>query len=147
MKTIFVDAVDAFVIPQNDSYIIYEDMHALLETFSNKKILLTGATKNDGFKKYGLDKMPYDVFTLEHNPEKADPKYYEILLERLDLDKNDVVYFEHNPIAVKSAQSVGIETYFYDEQKKDLGALQSFLMAHASESGSAAVGELEDFKF
>jgi HAD superfamily hydrolase (TIGR01509 family) len=98
----------------------------LLESFPNKKIILTGAN-DEKFKKFGLDKMPYEVFTLEHNPEKTDPKYYEKMLEYFNLSKNDVVYFEHNLEAVKSAQSVGIKTYYYDANKKDLGALKDFL--------------------
>lgn len=39
-----------------------------------------------------------------------------------------VVYFEHNEDAVKSAQSIGIKTYYYDAEKKDLDALKSYLL-------------------
>lgn len=74
--------------------------------------------------------MPYEVFTLKHQPEKTDPAYYEKMLEYFQLDKVDVVYFEHNAEAVKSAQSVGITTYHYDNEKKDLGALRDFLKMH-----------------
>lgn len=123
MKTILVDAVDAFVSPEG---IIFQEMYDLLETFSNKKILLTGAN-DEQFKKFGLDKMPYEVFTLKHNPEKTDPKYYELMLRHFSLTKDDVIYFEHSPEAVKSAQSVGIKTHYYDSEKKDLKALKDFL--------------------
>jgi len=41
--------------------------------------------------------------------------------------KDDVVYFEHNADAVKSAESVGITAYNYDKDKKDLEALKKFL--------------------
>ena len=123
MKIILVDAVEAFV---SNEGIVFKEMYNLLESFPNKKIILTGAN-DEKFKKFGLDKMPYEVFTLEHNPEKTDPKYYEKMLEYFNLSKNDVVYFEHNLEAVKSAQSVGIKTYYYDANKKDLGALKDFL--------------------
>jgi len=56
--------------------------------------------------------------------------YYEKMLERFHLDKADVVYFEHNEEAVKSAQSVGITTSHYDNEKKDLGAFRDFLKMH-----------------
>lgn len=126
MKTILVDAVDAFVIESEGAFRIFNEMHDLLETYPNRKIILTGA--NDGqFKEFGLDKMPYDVFTLKHNPEKTDPEYYEAMLKHFSLSKDDVVYFEHNPEAVKSAQSTGIKTYYYDPDKKDLEALKYFL--------------------
>ena len=131
MKTILVDAVDAFDIEENGTFHIFEDMYKLLETFPNRKILLTGAN-DDQFKAWNLDKMPYAVFTLKHIPEKTDPKYYETMLKHFGLSKNDVIYFEHNPEAVKSAQSVGITTYFYDSDKKDLAALKKFLSDNAS---------------
>src|SRR3989344_879433 len=123
MKTILVDAVYTFV---SENGIIFQEMFDLLETYPNKKIILTNAG-DDKWKQYGLDKMPYEVFTLKHNPEKTDPKYFEILLEHFGLNKNDVVYFEHNADAVKSAQSAGITSFFYDQDKKDLEALKTFL--------------------
>lgn len=123
MKTILVDAVDCFVSPEGK---IFEEMHSLLETYPNKKIILTGAN-DEQFRKFGLDKMPYEVFTLKHNPEKTDPAYFEKMLANFNLAKSDVIYFEHNPEAVKSAESVEITTYFYDNGKKDLSTLKSFL--------------------
>lgn len=124
MKTILVDAVDAFVM---EGKCIFKGMYDLLETFPNRKIILTGAD-DEQFKKFGLDKMPYEVFTLKHNPEKTDPKYYEKMLEHFDLSKDDVVYFEHNENAVKSAESIGIKSYHYSSGKRDLAALKNFLM-------------------
>ena len=126
MKTILVDAVDGFVIEAESGFQIFKEMHDLLETFPNRKIILTGAN-DEQFKKFGLDKMPYEVFTLKHNPEKTDPKYFETMLKHFGLNKDDVIYFEHNSEAVKSAESVGIKSYYYDPDKKDLVALKSFL--------------------
>jgi len=126
MKTILVDAVDCFVIEKEGTFQIFKEMKDLLETFPNRKIILTGAN-DEQFKNFGLDKMPYEVFTLKHNPEKTDPKYFEIMLQKFNLDAKDVIYFEHNPDAVKSAQSVGITTFYYDNDKKDLAALKKFI--------------------
>jgi len=126
MKTILVDAVDGFIIETGSNFVIFKEMHDLLETFPNRKIILTGAN-DEQYKKFGLDKMPYEVFTLKHNPEKTDPKYFETMLQRFGLSKDEVVYFEHNPEAVKSAESVGINSYYYDPVKKDLEALKKFL--------------------
>lgn len=123
MKTILVDAVNCFV---SDKGQIFGEMFDLLETYQNKKIILTGAA-DEKLKFYNLDKMPYEVFTLKHNPEKTDPKYYEIVLKNFDINKDEVIYFEHNIDAVKSAQSVGINTYYYDNDKKDLKSLKIFL--------------------
>ena len=126
MKIILVDAVDCFIIKKEEKFEIFQDMYKLLEEYSNKKIILTGAS-DDKWKLFGLDKMPYEVFTLKHNPEKIDPEYYNILLGKFSLKKEDVIYFEHNADAVKSAKSIGIETYYYDNDKKDLAGLKKFM--------------------
>jgi len=127
MKTILVDAVDCFVIEKEDgTFHIFKEMQDLLENFPNKKIILTGANDEQS-KKFGLDKMPWEVFTLKHNPEKTNPEYYKIMLQKFNLSPEDVIYFEHNSDAVKSAQSVGINTFYYDNDKKDLTALKQFL--------------------
>ena len=103
MKTILVDAVDAFVIEIDGVFKIFEEMHDLLEAYPNRKIILTGAN-DEQYEIFGLDKMQYEVFTLKHNPEKTDPEYYKKMPEHFGLNKGDVIYFEHNPEAVKSAQ-------------------------------------------
>ena len=123
MKTILVDAIHAFVIKGEG---IFQEMHDLLEGYPNNKILLTGANDEE-MEKFGLHDMPYEVFTLKHDPDKTDSKYFEIMLQHFNLEAKDVIYFEHNPDAVKSAQSVGIKTFFYDKDKKDLVALKEFL--------------------
>lgn len=123
MKTILVDAVNAFVSEDGE---IFKEMYELLEQYPNRKIILTGAD-DEQFKTFGLDKMPYDVFTLKHDPEKTDPEYFRKMLAQFQLSEGGVVYFEHNPEAVKSAQSVGITSYLYDNEKKDLDGLKRFL--------------------
>jgi HAD superfamily hydrolase (TIGR01509 family) len=126
MKVILVDALHTLVL---EGHGVFEDMHKLLEQYPNKKIILTGAN-DEQFKRFGLDKVPYKVFTLKHDPEKSDPRYYEIMLKQCGLHKENVLYFEHNADAVKSAQSVGITTYHYDKERKDLKQLKEFLDAH-----------------
>ncbi len=123
MKTILVDAVNAFVDTEGN---IFEEMHDLLEEYPNNKIILTGAD-DEQFAQFVLDKMPYEVFTLKHDPEKTNPEYYMMMLDNYELTPEDVIYFEHNPEAVESAKSVGIETYHYDKDEKDLDNLQDFL--------------------
>jgi FMN phosphatase YigB (HAD superfamily) len=123
MKTILVDAVYCIVSPEGE---IFQEMHKLLETYPNKKIILTGAN-DEQFIKFRLDKMPYEVFTLKHNPEKTDPLYYTKMLEHFNLAAGEVVYFEHNIDAVKSAESGGINTYFYNDEVKDLNSLKEWL--------------------
>jgi len=123
MKTILVDALHTFVIEGEG---IYKPLHDLLETYPNKKIVLTLADE-EKMKKFGLDVLPYEVFTTSFDPMKTDPEYYKQVLEKYNLKVEDVVYFEHSKEAVETAKSVGIQAHFYDEEKKDLEALKKFL--------------------
>ena len=126
MKTILVDAVHTFVIKGEG---VFEEMHALLEEYKNRKIIITGAN-DEQVKQFGLDKAPYEVFTLKHDPEKSDPAYYTTMLKHFDLAPEDVVYVEHNEVAVESARSGGITTFHYDALKRDVGDVGVFLEKH-----------------
>lgn len=126
MRTILVDAVETLVIENGGVFKIFKEMHELLEKYPNRKIILTNAD-DEQMVKFGLTNMPYEVFTLKHNPDKTDPQYFTKMLKHFGLNKNDVVYFEHNIDAVKSAQSVDITAYHYDGDKKDLENLKKFL--------------------
>lgn len=123
MYAILVDAIHTFIDKETG---LNQEMYELLESYPNPKIILTSAN-DEQVKQFGLDNMPYEVFTLKHNPEKTDPEYYKIMLAKYGLDTKNVVYFEHDPEAFKSAKSVGINTYYYDAEKKDLERLKSFL--------------------
>jgi len=123
MKTILVDAINTFIIKEMG---IFTEMYEMLEMFPNKKIILTNANDEEA-DKFGLSTMPYEVFTLKHNPDKIDSTYYETMLKHFGLVPEGVIYFEHNDDAVKSARSVGINTYHYDKDKKDLESLKNFL--------------------
>jgi putative endonuclease len=123
MKTILVDAVNTLVIKDEG---IYKPIFDLLETYPNEKIILTNAN-DEQLETFNFLNWPYKFFTLKHNPDKVEPEYFHKMLRLLDLKKEDVIYFEHSPKAVESARSVGIVTYHYDYQKKDVKALKSFL--------------------
>ncbi len=129
MQTILVDAINTFVLKGEG---IFSEMFTILEGYPNRKIILTGADDSQ-IQKFGLNHMPYELFTLKHNPEKSDPKYYEIMLKHFNLSADEVVYFEHNQHAVQSAKSVGINTFHYEKDSKDLKALKCFLDKSLSE--------------
>ena len=67
MKTILVDAINTFVIRGEG---IFKEMKNLLDRYSNKKIILTNAD-DEQMNETGLNNMPYEVFTLKHNPDKT----------------------------------------------------------------------------
>lgn len=123
MKTILVDAAGTFVIEGQG---IYQPLYELLESYPNRKIIVSNA--NDGqLIEYGIVNMPYEVFTLKHNPNKDNPEYFKILLNHFNLAVDDVIYFEHSQAAVDSAASLGVLSHFYDADKKDLVSLKQFL--------------------
>lgn len=123
MKTILVEALGTFVIEGEG---INQSMFDLLEKYPNKKIILTNAD-DEQIIEFGLVNLPYELFTLKHNPDKTDPEYFKKMLKHFNLQLEDVIYFEHNPEAIESAQSVGITSYHYDSENKDLQALKQFM--------------------
>ena len=122
MKTILVDAWNAFFTADG----MFKEMYEMLETYPNPKIIVTNAN-DEQLIQFGIDKSPYKVFTLKHNPDKVDSAYFVTLFKELNLNNENVIYFEHNIDAVKSAESVGIKTFYYDKDKKDLISLKKFL--------------------
>jgi len=122
MKTILVDAWNTFVTEEG----IFRDMKGMLDGFENRKLILTNANDEERVK-FGIVDMPYEVFSLSHDPNKVDPEFYRKMLEYFKLDSKDVVCFEHKEEAVKSAKSVGIISFHYDKDKKDLIALKKFI--------------------
>jgi len=107
MKIILVDAVDTFVIEGEG---VYKPMYELLEKYPNRKIILTNAN-DEQLVPFSLTNLPYEMFTLKHNPDKVDPSYFRQMLNNYNLNVDDVIYFEHNS----------------DAEKKDLNALKRFL--------------------
>jgi HAD superfamily hydrolase (TIGR01509 family) len=122
MKTILVDAAGTFVVDGK----VDDKLHSLLENYPNTKVILTNAN-DDQLITFGLVNMPYEMFTLKHNPDKVDQVYFQKMLEHFNLKAEDCVYFEHSPEAVESAKSVGIISHHFDETKRDLDALKIFL--------------------
>ena len=123
MKTILVDAVDTLIIKDQG---IDQEMFELLESFPNRKVVLTNAPE-DRMEEPDFLEVPYEIFSLYNDPGKTDPDYFHQMLAHLMLNAEEVVYFEHNPEAVKSAESVGITTYHFDSEKRDLKSLKDFL--------------------
>jgi len=127
MKTLLVDAVNTAIIKNEaGDFVQFKELFDLLETYPNPKLIVTNAN-DEQLVEFGLNNFPYPVFTMKHNPDKPDPVYFKTLLEQYNWQPTDVIYFEHNPDAVKSAESVGIIAYHYDKDAKDIIALKKFL--------------------
>lgn len=125
-KVILVDAINTFVIKWEG---IYQPLYDLLESYPNRKIILTNAD-DEQMEKFGLNDMPYEVFTCKHKPDKNDRVFYGRMIERLETHSSKFVYFEHNIDAVESARSMWITTLHYDKDKKNIEAVKEFLDAN-----------------
>ena len=123
MKTILVDALNTLYQKEGG---IDQAILDLLESYPNPKVILSNANDEE-IGTYGMTNPPYDFFTLKHAPNKTNSEYYTSMLEHFALTPNDAIYFEHNPEAVKSAESVGIISHHFDPIMRDLSALKSFL--------------------
>lgn len=126
MKTILVDIIDTFLTKEEG---IVAPIHDLLEEYPNRKILVTRAPE-DLMKIWEMDNLPYEVWSSKGDPKKNDSEFYRKLLTHFRLNPNDVVYIEHNPDAVETAESVGILTHYYDRHERDIDALWDFLDAN-----------------
>ncbi len=127
MKTILIDAVNTAIIKNEEGkFVKLQELFDLLATYPNNKIIVTNAN-DEQMVEFGLNDVPYPVFTMKHSPDKPDSVYFKTLLEQYSFKPSDVIYFEHNPDAVASAQSVGITAYHYNKDTKDLVSLKEFL--------------------
>jgi HAD superfamily hydrolase (TIGR01509 family) len=121
-KVILVDAINTLI--KKDIGVDFQ-LQNILDVFPNKKIILTNA--NDEQITEFLQNMPYELFTLKHNPEKTDGGYYEKFLEEYNLKPEQCLYIEHNKEAFEKAKELGIKTLWFDKEKRDLEEIELFL--------------------
>lgn len=123
MKTILVDAVHTFIHKIDG---LNMEMFDLLESYWNRKIVLSWANEQQIIK-FRLDKLPYEMFTMKHDPEKSDPLYYSSMLDHYWLQSQQTLYVEHNADAVRSAESVWIITLHYTIDSTDILKVRKFI--------------------
>jgi FMN phosphatase YigB (HAD superfamily) len=115
MKTILVDAWQTLITPKG----INRELYEMLESFPNPKIVVTNANPEEQ-ERFGINLQPYPVFTCSHNPDKSETGYFKNLMRQYNFSISDLLYFEHSEIAVVSAQSLNIRTFWYDTEKNDV---------------------------
>tara|TARA_B110001450_G_C17322285_1_gene359924 strand:- start:129 stop:506 length:378 start_codon:yes stop_codon:yes gene_type:complete len=122
MKIILVDAWNTLIKNKKIDSTIYN----ILEGLKNKKIILTNANDKE-LVNYGIINMPYEVFSLYHDPNKDNPFYFKLLIEKYNLIIDNLIYIEHNKEAVNSAISLGIKTHHYNPNEP-IEELSKFLL-------------------
>lgn len=123
MKTILIDAMYTLI---DTNGILDEKIQEILDRYDNPKIILTNM-RVETFQKYAMDLLPYPVFTLSREPSKLEPLYFEMLMEEYSIFAHECLYIEHNKEVVACAESVGINTNYFDSEKRDLKLLEEFL--------------------
>ena len=122
MKIILVDAWNTLITENG----IYMEMYNMLEKFDEKKIILSNANKNEQLE-FGMVNLPYDFFSLEHQPNKSNPKYFKLLIKKFDYNPNSLIYFDHDIAAIDSARSIGITSCYYNSKEKNVFEIQEFI--------------------
>lgn len=133
LPVIFIDGIHTSIIKkdwsefwQNLTPENLEPNHELrsyLDTLPYVKIIVTNADE-DLIRTVLRSKIFGNVFTLNNNPNKNDPSYYEKLLEKTfgeGIDK--YIYFDHSQANLDSAKQAGMEWILYtgvQELKKEI---------------------------
>ncbi len=125
MKTILVDAWQTLITAKG----INRELYEMLESFPSPKIVVTNANPEEQ-EQFGINLQPYPVFTCSHNPDKSEVGYYKNLIRQFNFSTANLLYFEHSELAVVSAQSLGIKTFWYDTEKNDVEWVRQFLLSN-----------------
>ncbi len=124
MKTILVDAWNTFITENG----VDTEIKKMLDDFPEPKIIVTNANSEEQ-QSFGMVNLPYPLFTMSHNPNKPNPEYFKALFKKFALNAESVIYFEHHPDAVKTAESLGITTYHFNHEERDIALLKAFITA------------------
>ncbi len=114
MKTILIGAYNTLINEEEH----LSEINKMLETFPNKKIILTPYNKQNNLEW---------INSWNNHVWKNNPEYYKYILEEHCLSPYEVIHFDDNQKAIESAKKIWIQTYFYDANTKDLTALEKYL--------------------
>jgi FMN phosphatase YigB (HAD superfamily) len=114
------------IIKKDDIFILNQDLFEYLNSRPERKIVVTNA-KDEILKeiKKLLKNSDFEVFSLEFNPEKTNPQYFEILLQSLGLEAKDCLYLDHSLDNLNSAKQVEIPGILY--QNNDFSEFKKVL--------------------
>ncbi len=112
-KAILIDAVNCLL--SKDDWALNKELTEIL-TKSGKKIIVVSNTQNENIDEI-LEQTPFEFFTQYRNPEKSNSQYFKKLLEEYHLKPEEVIYLDHKPENVKSAQSIGITAKQYKSNR------------------------------
>lgn len=93
-----------------ETWSLNKELADFLHNLGNKVIVVTNA---DGQKldkvKTILSDYSFDIFSLERNPNKTDPIYFQHLLDTYQISPEDCFYFDHKQENLDAAKQAGIK--------------------------------------
>ncbi len=151
LPVIFIDAINTSIIKKDPDWLLTPDnlepnheLRNYLDTLPYAKIIVTNADA-DVIRTVLKNKTFGNVFTLNNNPNKTDPSYYEKLLEKTfgeGIDKH--IYFDHSQANLDSAKQAGMEGILYtgvEELKREIDKKLAY------RNLSSPVGEKQDLSW
>lgn len=111
VETILVDAVNCLIKKDGKDAKLIE----ILESLNKKIIVATNGNKEAVAK---ILENKFEIFSLNKSPEKSDPEFFKRLIEKYNLDKNRIFYFDHKQENVDSAKSLGISAKLYQSTEQ-----------------------------
>ena len=112
-KAILVDAMNTLIDKEKG---LNEELAKALQETSKKIIIVTNTDKKE-IEKY-LENYNFEIFTLNKNPDKSNPKYFKELLNQYHLSPEEVVYFDHKEENIKSAKENRINSIIFKNNKQ-----------------------------
>lgn len=129
MKTLLVDACNTTLLYKDvakwitvENLLQNKELLDVVEVILMRKIVVTNA--NPAIIKESLTWYDYDVFSLENNPNKIDPNFFEQFLEHYELDPKDCNYFDRKQENLNAAKQAGIEWVLFETNVQIIPLLQ-----------------------
>jgi FMN phosphatase YigB (HAD superfamily) len=124
-KTLLIDAIGCLI---NSDFTINLELLQFLQSRNESLVLITNAKDENLLKiKSLLIGENIQIFTKEFNPIKTDPKYFEILLNELNLKSQDCFYIDHDKTNLESAKANHIDGVLFKDNSEVILELKTFL--------------------
>jgi len=112
-KAILVDAINCLIDKKTG---LNKELASFLKKTGNKIIVATNADPKE--IKLQLKECNFEVFSLMKSPGKGHPDYFRRLLERHNLNPDEVIYFDHDKDNVRSAEILSIKSDLHQSNSR-----------------------------
>ena len=123
VKSLCRDALQASYSPKKEMF----DLARNLKNNGYKTGLLsnTEIPMMDFFKEQKYDMFDITVFSCAEGTVKPEPKIYEILLKRLEVDASEAVFIDDIQEFINGAQNIGMKTILFENANQVISELTS----------------------